>query len=90
MLTAFLALYIINGVLLGWTRAYNVLTGIDSPGEATTQWCAWPLSLMGWAAIPALVGGAVGYAVTGQIQAHRTRELQEILEELRRSSAADN
>ncbi|MBR8639141.1 hypothetical protein KEF29_06890 [Streptomyces tuirus] len=29
---AFLGLYVLNGALMGWTDAYNVLVGIDSPG----------------------------------------------------------
>ncbi|GAA2615960.1 hypothetical protein GCM10010304_81710 [Streptomyces roseoviolaceus] len=86
LLVAFLVLYAVNGVLFGWTDAYNVLIGIDSPGNVSPQWLAWLLSIAGWAAVPALVGGAVGYAVSHQIQAHRTRELAEILDELRRHS----
>ncbi|WP_086559159.1 DUF6313 family protein [Streptomyces africanus] len=86
VLLVFLGLYVLNGALMGWTDAYNVLVGIDSPGDARPTWAAWPLSIVGWAAIPAFVGGAVGYVVSAQIQAHRTRELSEILEELRRSS----
>lgn len=88
LLALFLGLFALNGVLIGWTDAYNVLVGIDSPADASPQIPAWPLSIVGWAAIPALVGGAVGYAVTAQIQAHRTRELTEILDELRRRSTA--
>lgn len=88
LLVVFLGLYVLNGSLLGWTTAYNVLIGIDSPGDVSSPWSAWPLSIAGWAAIPALVGGAVGYVVTAQIQAHRTRELAEIVEELRRSSTS--
>ncbi|MEW2079962.1 DUF6313 family protein [Streptomyces sp. NPDC013433] len=88
VLVIFCGLYVLNGALMGWTDAYNVLIGIASPGDARPQWAAWPLSIAGWAAIPAFVGGTVGYVVTAQIQAHRTRELSEILEELRRSSTA--
>ncbi|GHG89829.1 DUF6313 family protein [Streptomyces lanatus] len=88
LLVVFLGLYVLNGALIGWTGAYNVLVGIDSPGDVSPRLPAWLLSIAGWAAIPALVGGAVGYGVTAQIQAHRTRELTEILEELRRRSTA--
>ncbi|SDP39467.1 hypothetical protein SAMN04487981_121139 [Streptomyces sp. cf386] len=88
LLAVFLGLFALNGALIGWTDAYNVLVGIDSPADVSPQLPAWPLSIVGWAAIPALVGGAVGYAVTAQIQTHRTQELTEILDELRRRSTA--
>ncbi|WP_405192773.1 DUF6313 family protein [Streptomyces anulatus] len=77
------ALYVLNGFLIGWADAYDVMLGITSPAEVRPQWCAWPLSLIGWAAIPAIVGAAAGYVITEQIKAHRARELSEVLSELR-------
>ncbi|MFE1989594.1 DUF6313 family protein [Streptomyces mirabilis] len=78
------ALYVLNGFLIGWANAYDVLTGITSPSAVRPQWCAWPLALTGWAAIPAIIGAAAGYVITEQIQAHHARELSEVLDELRR------
>lgn len=78
--------YLLNGVLIGWVNAYNVMTGIASPATVRPQWCAWPLSLIGWAAIPAIIGGTAGYLITEQIQAHHARELSAVLDELRRLS----
>ncbi|MFJ8770153.1 DUF6313 family protein [Streptomyces clavifer] len=78
------ALYVLNGVLIGWGDAYDVLIGITSPSAVRPQWCAWPLSLTGWAAIPAIVGGSAGYVITRQIQAHHARELSDVVDELRR------
>lgn len=78
------ALYVVNGFLIGWVNAYTVLTGITSPSAVRIQWCAWPLSLIGWAAIPAIIGAAAGYVITEQIQAHHARELSDVLDELRR------
>ena len=78
------ALYVLNGFLIGWADAYTVLTGITSPADVRLQWCAWPLSLIGWAAIPAIIGAAAGYVITEQIQAHHARELSDVLAELRR------
>ncbi|MCX5357355.1 DUF6313 family protein [Streptomyces sp. NBC_00124] len=78
------ALYVLNGFLIGWANAYGVLTGITSPAAVRPQWCAWPLSLIGWAAIPAIIGAAAGYVITEQIQAHHARELSDVLDELRR------
>ncbi|MFE3827680.1 hypothetical protein [Streptomyces sp. NPDC059092] len=34
---------------------------------------AWPLSLAGWAAIPAFIAGTVGYLITVRIQTHQAR-----------------
>ncbi|MEU5958773.1 DUF6313 family protein [Streptomyces sp. NPDC047525] len=86
MLTACGALYILNGFLIGWVNAYTVLTGITSPADVSPQWCAWPLSLTGWAAVPAIIGAAAGYVITEQIQAHHARELSDVLDELHRLS----
>ncbi|MGI5347923.1 DUF6313 family protein [Streptomyces sp. CA-250714] len=77
------ALFVVNGVANGWVDAYNVLLGITSPADVPAQWCSWPLSLTGWALLPAFIGGMVGYIVTAQINRHRTRDLDEILAELR-------
>lgn len=84
VLTVCGALYVLDGFLIGWANAYNVLTGITSPADVRPQWCAWPLSLIGWAAIPAIIGAAAGYVITEQIQAHHARELGDVLDELRR------
>jgi cytochrome bd-type quinol oxidase subunit 1 len=78
------ALYVLNGFLIGWVNAYEVLRGETSPAAVRPTWCAWPLSLIGWAAIPAIVGAVAGYVITEQIQAHHTRELNDVLDELRR------
>ncbi|MFI8449056.1 DUF6313 family protein [Streptomyces erythrochromogenes] len=81
-----LALFVVNGVLLGWVQAYEVLIGITSPAKAEPAWCAWPLSIVGWAAIPAFVGGTAGYLITSQIQTHQSRTMDDVLEELRQLS----
>ncbi|MGW5931895.1 DUF6313 family protein [Streptomyces anulatus] len=84
MLTVCGALYVLNGFLIGWANAYNVVAGITSPADVRPQWCAWPLSLIGWAVVPAVIGAAAGYVITEQIQAHHSRELGDVLDELRR------
>ncbi|MFJ4524869.1 DUF6313 family protein [Streptomyces sp. NPDC088810] len=78
------ALYLLNGFLNGWVNAYDVLVTITSPGNVKQQWCAWPLSIAGWAVVPATIGAAVGYVVTTQIDSHRTQEMSDLLDELRR------
>lgn len=84
MLAACLVLYLLNGLLIGWAPTYEVMTGITSPAAVHPQWCAWPLSLTGWAVIPAIVGAAAGYVITEQIQAHHSQELGDVLDGLHR------
>ena len=86
LLTMCAALYVLNGFLIGWAATYEVLTGITSPTAVHPQWCAWPLSISGWAAVPAIVGAVVGYVIPEQIQARHTRELGDYLDEIRRQA----
>ncbi|WP_435652266.1 DUF6313 family protein [Kitasatospora purpeofusca] len=81
-------LFVLNGFLIGWARAYEVMVGLTSPAQVQQwQWCAWLLSVTGWAAIPAFVGGTAGYLVTAQIQAHQALPLEEVLTRVRELSA---
>ncbi|MEE1812887.1 DUF6313 family protein [Streptomyces sp. BE133] len=80
-------LYVLNGFLIGWANAYDVMLGITSPAGVRPQWCAWPLSLIGWAVMPAIVGAAAGYVITEQINAHHARDLGDVLSELRSLAA---
>jgi CBS-domain-containing membrane protein len=77
------SLFVVGGVLMGWVTAYEVLIGIASPAKTDPQWVAWPLSVTGWAAIPAFVGGTAGYLITTQITAHQARDLDAVIAELR-------
>ncbi|MGW2103691.1 DUF6313 family protein [Streptomyces olivaceoviridis] len=77
-------MYVLNGFLIGWANAYDVMIGITSPKAVHPQWCAWLLSLTGWAAIPAVIGAAAGYVITEQIRDHHSRELSNVVDELRR------
>ncbi|WP_369242567.1 DUF6313 family protein [Streptomyces sp. R21] len=76
-------LYVTNGLMIGWTSAYEVLVGISSPADAKVPWIAWPLSLLGWAALPAFIGGAAGYLITVQIESHQSRDFDAVVAELR-------
>ncbi|MEU2539267.1 DUF6313 family protein [Streptomyces iakyrus] len=76
-------LFIAGGVLMGWGTAYELLIGITSPAKADPQWAAWPLSVAGWAAIPAFIGGTAGYLITAQIKKHQARDLDTVIAELR-------
>ncbi|MFE9776347.1 DUF6313 family protein [Streptomyces sp. NPDC005931] len=83
MFAACASLFVVGGVLMGWVTAYEVLIGIASPAKTDPQWVAWPLSVTGWAAIPAFVGGTAGYLITTQIAAHQARDLDAVIAELR-------
>ncbi|WP_371598599.1 DUF6313 family protein [Streptomyces sp. NBC_00564] len=90
LILACAVLFVVNGFLIGWVNAYNVLLGITSPADVRPSWSAWPLSLAGWALLPALIGGVVGYVVTAQIDSHRTRDLAEILGQLHDRATSDH
>jgi hypothetical protein len=81
------ALFVVNGFLAGWVTAYDVLIGITSPSAVSPSWCAWPLSLVGWAMLPALIGGVVGHVVAQQVETHHARELDDVLSELRQRAS---
>ncbi|MFJ8503339.1 DUF6313 family protein [Streptomyces avermitilis] len=76
-------LFVGGGVLMGWATAYEVLIGITSPAKVDKWWVAWPLSVVGWAAIPAFVGGTAGYLITVQIQMHQAQDLDAVITEFR-------
>ncbi|MFE7190148.1 DUF6313 family protein [Kitasatospora sp. NPDC057541] len=80
-------LFALNGFLLGWAQAYEVMVGLASPAAVRPQWSAWLLSVTGWAAIPAFVGGMAGHLVTAQIQAHQALPLEEVLNSVRELAA---
>lgn len=72
----FLMLFVICGFALGWRPAYDVTVQILSPWETRVPPLAMVLSLAGFLAIPALVGGVVGQAVveTTENRGSRRRE----------------
>ncbi|MEU6721600.1 DUF6313 family protein [Nonomuraea sp. NPDC046802] len=86
---ACLAVFVVDGVLIGWSTAYEVLIGIKSPADAGSAPVTWLVSLVGWLAIPAFVGGTVGYLVTRQIEARRRRSRAEVIADLRQRARAN-
>jgi hypothetical protein len=81
LLTGFVLLYVANGLVIGWPNAYDVALGIQSPGKTTTAWLAWPLSLAGWLAMPAVTGAVAGYVLTVGIAARRSKTIEQKLAE---------
>ncbi|MFI6737245.1 DUF6313 family protein [Nonomuraea sp. NPDC050451] len=86
---AFVVVFVVDGMLIGWSTAYEVLIGIKSPAEAGSAPVTWLVSIVGWLAIPAFVGGTVGYLVTRQIEDRRGRSAAEVVEDLRRRARAN-
>ncbi|WP_406452248.1 DUF6313 family protein [Streptomyces sp. NBC_00876] len=82
-LTVFGLLYVVGGMVLGWRAAYEVLVGLQSPGDTDLPAYAY---VLGWLLVPALIGGAAGYLVTRQIDRRRTVDAEELLAQMRREA----
>ncbi|MFI5954387.1 DUF6313 family protein [Cryptosporangium sp. NPDC051539] len=67
----FAIVYVANGLLIGWQSTYDVTLGIRSPGDTSVAWAAWPLSLAGWLAMPAVAGAVAGYVLSVAITNRR-------------------
>jgi len=79
---AFTALFVANGLVIGWRNAYDVMLAITSPAATKSPILAWPLSLAGWLAGPAVVAAAViGYMITAGIEGRRKNPLGELFRE---------
>lgn len=73
------ALYAVNGVLIGWSVAYDVMVGSTSPAEVKGDpVVAWVLSIAGWLLGPAVAGAVVGYLVTSAIGARRRQPVEQL------------
>ncbi|MBB2943227.1 hypothetical protein FB565_002940 [Actinoplanes lutulentus] len=78
---AFAALYVANGLVIGWKTAYDVTIGITSPGDkdVSAPLLAWFLSAAGWLAAPALAGAVAGTIVGSAVTDRRQRSVAEAL-----------
>ncbi|AEV85019.1 hypothetical protein ACWT_3995 [Actinoplanes sp. SE50] len=77
----FLALYVTNGLVNCWRTTYDVTIGVISPGDhaVAVPALAWPLSVAGWLATPAIVGAAIGITIERAITARRSRSITDVL-----------
>ncbi|WP_331733288.1 DUF6313 family protein [Streptomyces sp. NBC_00080] len=82
----FVVLYVLGGMLLGWSIAYELLVGLTAPAECRHPWYGYALSLAGWLLVPSVTGAAAGYLVTRQIERRRSIALDELLERMRTQS----
>ncbi|MEU3045900.1 DUF6313 family protein [Streptomyces sp. NPDC006984] len=68
VLLIFGVVFLACGAISGWCDSYDVLVGITSPTEISTPFAPWLLSLGSWLVVPAIIGGAVGHAVTRHME----------------------
>ncbi|WP_141754371.1 DUF6313 family protein [Streptomyces agglomeratus] len=74
-------LYLANGFLIGFGDTWEILVSPSSEKEEYPA-LAWPLSVVGWLIVPALVGGISGYVVTQQTDRRRARPLKQLMQDL--------
>ncbi|MEU0586107.1 DUF6313 family protein [Streptomyces sp. NPDC006132] len=72
-----MALFAAAGAVMGWSDTWETLVGRRSPKNAAYPYLSWPLSVIGWVALPALVGAVIGYLMTAQANRRRTRSVSE-------------
>lgn len=74
---------IIAGIVVGPAYGFDYLAGVRAPSEEISVWykyvSAVALTAVGWLAVPATVGGVVGYIVTTQLAAFRAKTKTDII-----------
>jgi hypothetical protein len=75
VLLAYGALYLVNGVVLGWRDAYDISLGIETPHGHHPELLSYLLSLAGWLIAPGIAGAVAGYVVSSSIGSRRSRTL---------------
>ncbi|OEJ21835.1 hypothetical protein AR457_41170 [Streptomyces agglomeratus] len=81
MILIIAGLYLANGFLIGFGDTWEILVSPSSEKEEYPA-LAWPLSVVGWLIVPALVGGISGYVVTQQTDRRRARPLKQLMQDL--------
>jgi len=71
---AYAALYVVNGMFLGWQNAFDVSFCIVSPAATRLPALALPLSIAGWLVVPVLAGAIAGYAVQRSLETRRRHD----------------
>lgn len=74
---AYAALFVANGFMIGWRRAYDVSLGITSPAASPQPIFAWLLSVSGWLVAPGVAGAVAGYVVSNSIASRRMERLED-------------
>ena len=76
-----MALYVVNGLVIGWREAYDVTLAITSPGDTRNPALAWWLSLMGFLIAPGVAGAVAGYVISTGIESRRREPLERLFVE---------
>jgi hypothetical protein len=71
------AIFVIACLRMGWSDAWETLVGRRSPKNASYPYLSWPLSAIGWLALPALIAGVVAYLIASQADLRRSRTVSE-------------
>jgi hypothetical protein len=71
ILLGYAALYLANGLMIGWRQAYDVNIGVTSPAATTSPALAWVLSLAGWLVAPGIAGAVAGFVISSYIASRR-------------------
>lgn len=81
LLAGFAVLYAANVAVIGGRRTYDVTVGITSPGDPaiTAPALAWPLSIAGWLAAPAVFGAVAGVVISLAVGNRRRRPIADVL-----------
>ncbi|WP_328472974.1 DUF6313 family protein [Actinoplanes sp. NBC_00393] len=64
-------LFLLNGVLIGWRKSYDVSIAITSPADTAHPVAAWLLSMAGWLVAPGIAGAIAGYVLSASINSRR-------------------
>jgi hypothetical protein len=74
--SVFAGLFVANGYLNGWQRAYDICLAIISPAQTGIRysWLAFLLSATGWLIVPVLAGAVVGYVVGSSLDRRRKEQ----------------
>lgn len=81
LVAGFTVLFVANGFAIGWKTTYDVTIGITSPGDpkVSAPVLAWPMSVAGWLAAPAVAGGVAGAVISAAVAGRRQRPITEVL-----------
>jgi Pentapeptide repeats (8 copies)/Family of unknown function (DUF6313) len=82
VLVVLAALFVGNGLVIGWRTAYDVMLAITSPADTKLPVLAWFLSVVGWLIGPAVAGAVAGHMVNAAIGARRKKPIDQLFTEV--------
>ncbi|HEU0242064.1 MAG TPA: hypothetical protein VFR11_22815 [Micromonosporaceae bacterium] len=70
MVVVIATLFVVNGFVLGWVEAYEILVTIGSPADTSHRAVAWMLSVAGWLAQPVTAAAIIALIVSKATRTH--------------------